>query len=200
MNNTTKPLLAPAGMQTAIPRGGDAAADELPPLWAAFGLLLFGLRRRGAEKRLPPSARGARGPRGYLLIEVMVSGAILAVLLTATVGVIATARSEISRGSFRAVATELAQQRLQMMLSSAPNALCPASDVPRPGFIRTCVISNATFATINLPFVSPSSGFTIGPASIEGVQRITVTVEYNAVGKDARRTITVHGFRRPRTL
>lgn len=59
----------------------------------------------------------ARSLRGYLLIETMVSGAILAVILGTTLSVIASERADITRGSSRARASVLAEEGIELLMS-----------------------------------------------------------------------------------
>lgn len=68
---------------------------------------------------LPARKRRARQSRGYLLIEVMASGAILAVILGATISMVGIERAQVTRASHRAKAASLAQDLMQQLLADS---------------------------------------------------------------------------------
>lgn len=55
--------------------------------------------------------------RGYLLLEVMASGAVLAVILGSAISMVAQERARVTLESNRATATALAQDLMQQMLA-----------------------------------------------------------------------------------
>jgi type II secretory pathway pseudopilin PulG len=65
------------------------------------------------------SLRRARSPRGYLLIETLLSGAIIAVILAATMSVVASERADTTRATLRAKAGALAEDGLQQLLADS---------------------------------------------------------------------------------
>lgn len=96
-------------------------------------------------KRPPLVRRFASRSRGYLLIEVMVSGAILAVILGGAISLIAAERAHIATATNRAKASALAQELISQLLADTgptPTMVCGTNvDVPvdttqYPGFSR----------------------------------------------------------------
>lgn len=56
-------------------------------------------------------------PRGYLLLEVMASGAMLAIILGGTISLVASERAKIVEENRRAIATGLAQELLGILVA-----------------------------------------------------------------------------------
>jgi type II secretory pathway pseudopilin PulG len=59
--------------------------------------------------------RATQHPRGYLLLETMASGAIIAVILASSMSVVAAERAATSRATLRARASSLAEVQLQAL-------------------------------------------------------------------------------------
>jgi type II secretory pathway pseudopilin PulG len=61
--------------------------------------------------------RNRTQPRGYLLIETMVSGAIIALVLAGSLSVIASERAAVSQATMRARASSLAEETLSQLIA-----------------------------------------------------------------------------------
>jgi prepilin-type N-terminal cleavage/methylation domain-containing protein len=170
-------------------------ADGVTP-WlflTALGFFFRGRRRARRSARVPSQRRRAqaRGPRGYLLIEVMVSGAILAVILSATIGLVASSRAEITRASHRAKASSLAEQAIGQLLSEWPHtttAACPGGITLPPGYSMTCNVTQSGLDGSSTPALFDA----------DHLHNVTVTVTYPNIDGTGTDTTTHQALRRNR--
>jgi prepilin-type N-terminal cleavage/methylation domain-containing protein len=162
--------------------GGDAPALAL---LALLGIVFVPRLQRRKKRRAgaPPKAPSKPEPlmrtttrrrrpvraRGYLLIEVMASGALLALILGTTLTVVASSRVQISRSANRAVATDIGQYYMNLMRSCNDHAdttncgtgamgagTCPAPAHPviaaaKPGFSVQCEVAQSGLHTQSTP-------------------------------------------------
>lgn len=141
--------------------------------------------RRGGMR-----ARRPRRARGYLMLEVVISAAILAVVLGAAVSVIAKERAAVTRAGNRAKASSLAQELMSQLLAdsgTSPSFACSANvSVPvgaeYPGFARrySCAVVSSA---IN--------------ADLGSIYELTVEVEY-PLGSGGTGTVEHKALRRDR--
>lgn len=125
-----------------------------------------------------------RRARGYLLIETMASGAILAVMLGAAVTQVAAYRVQTSTASRRAQAALYAQQAIAWVTAqpTATAPTCPpAAFDPPPPFVLTCAVAAIT----------PVST----PALQEPMYDITVSVSYPSVADPTVLSTSTHQAR-----
>ena len=106
--------------------------------------------------------------RGYIMLEALISGALLAVVLGTTLSLIASYRVEVTMAARRAEASSLAMATADELMArphtTGSQALTAVSN--HPGFRVAWTIANAsTSSTPALP-------------SANSLHRITVTVEY----------------------
>ncbi|OGQ25253.1 MAG: hypothetical protein A2138_05160 [Deltaproteobacteria bacterium RBG_16_71_12] len=106
--------------------------------------------------------------RGYIMMEALISGALLAVVLGTTLSLIASYRVEVTMAARRAEASALAMATAdELMARSHTTGVQALAAVPgHPGFR-----SGWTIATTALPSTPPLPG-------ANAVHRITVTIEY----------------------
>lgn len=171
--------------------GCSATSSEDNAGLAAFALALLALRRRRTPAK---SARRRTRPRGYLLFEVMVSSGILAVILGGTIGVITSARREISVAPHRATAAQVAQAKADELVALPHNlalAAMSGSDNPIaevPSITRTWSVSATGLDTQSTPNLRSSTA----------LYEVTVTVTYPTV--DGTGTLTYKRYKRSRTF
>lgn len=170
------------GVAPGAPGGGCSAVhqESAVGLLALVGLAFWKRPRRRASRRPTGASRRNARRRGYLLIEVMTSGAILAVVLAGTATAIASSRAQITRSSYRAQAASFAQEWLQLMVADI-NTTCPTTDHPRASFTRTCATSTSPFSN------------TLGTEEV-----VTITVTYPNLDGSGTDTVTLAGVRRNR--
>jgi hypothetical protein len=147
-------------------------------------------------------------PRGYLMIETMLSGAILALMLGAAMSVVASERQAISHATLRAKASVLLDERLHQLMAD--------SDVTKQFTCDTCTkpcsvaIGSATINTDTNINQSDYPGFErewycreIGQAvsdALGSVYELGVRVKYPTDSDGNKKTIERLAIRRDRVL
>lgn len=108
--------------------------------------------------------------RGYVLLEALISGALLAVVLSTTLSLVAAYRVEVTMAARRAEASALAMGVAdELMARPHTTGIQGLSAVPgHPGFRSAWAIANAGLQMSSTPPLP----------SINAVHKITVTVEY----------------------
>lgn len=106
--------------------------------------------------------------RGYVMLEALISGALLAVVLGTTLSMIAGYRVEVTMAARRAEASSLAMATADELMARphTTGSQALAAVTGHPGFR-----SSWTIANMALPSTPPLPG-------ASAVHRITVTVEY----------------------
>lgn len=151
------------------------------------------MRREPSTHTCAGRARSGRRhrARGYLMLEVVISAAILAVVLGAAVNVIAKERAGIARAGHRAKASSLAQELMSQLL---------ADNGPSPTY--ACG-SNVTVAvdTSHYPGFARRYSCTLVSNAVNGglgsLYELTVEVDY-PLGTGALHTIRHKALRRDR--
>lgn len=127
-------------------------------------------------------------PRGYLLIEAMVAGALLATLLGAAFAYIADGRAQVNEAANRAIAVSLAQDKVDELMADGSRATVEeASETPVPGypqFKRTWEVTSASIWDQSAPPLPNSNA----------LHEIRVTVSYPV--RDGTDSVTLRTFRR----
>lgn len=100
----------------------------------------------------------SRSGRGYLLLEAMIGGAVLAVVLAIALTFVASARETTSLAAKRQIAAGLARAKLDELMSSATlsattQPFTAVDPVKFPGVLRGFTVTNVTAA---LNSASPS--------------------------------------------
>lgn len=90
------------------------------------------LRRRGPRTGDERPGRRRRKPRGYLLLEQLMAGGILAATIATTYGVISQARGNIIRSSKRQLAVSVAKAQVEQ-LAAAPHVVAASTAFTVPG-------------------------------------------------------------------
>lgn len=139
-----------------------------------------------SKKPQPASAtrKRRRRARGYLLIEVMASGAILAVMLGAAVTQVSAYRMQTATASRRAQAALYAQQTIAWVTAqpttTAPACPPAAFDPPAP-FVLTCAV--AAITPVSTPVLQ------------EPMYDVTVAVSYPSVADPTVSSTSTHQAR-----
>lgn len=115
----------------------------------------------------------SKGARGYLLIEVMVAGSIIAVTLAVSVVFVAEGRKNTSVAAHRQAAMSVARGKCAEVLAALPTATADQATLTAvgaayPGFHQTFTTVNATMASTSTPAITVVS------------KEVTCTVEYPA--------------------
>lgn len=109
-------------------------------------------------------------PRGYIMLEAVISGGLLAVALGTTMSLIAAYRVEVTMAARRAEASSLAMAVADELMArthtTGSQALAPVPG--HAGFRSGFTIANAGLAASSTPPL----------AALDGLHKITVTVEY----------------------
>lgn len=107
--------------------------------------------------------------RGYILLETMVAGGIVAIGLATTVTMIASSRVEATMAARRAEASSMALGIADQLMTQSGDATQALTAVPNhTGFRAGFTVANSTLRTQSTPAL----------ASDDAVKSITVTVEY----------------------
>lgn len=166
--------------------GGCSQAGHNTTAIGALALLgmLFVPRLRRRRERAPVGKR-RRAPRGYLLIEVMLSGAILALILATTLSIVADARVQTTKANNRAIASDIGQYYLHLMAScnhhnggncpitsACPTPAHPVIAANKPGFAVTCDVANSGLEGASTPNL-------FNAAHLQQVEIVVTYPDYN---------------------
>lgn len=113
-----------------------------------------------------PTRRGQ--PRGYLMMEVAIGGAMAAVIIAGIVTLVADARVKRTAAARDVVASQLVLDKLEDLRNSNP--IAGGSDTPLPGYTRTWTAAAAAVETLTTPFGNITMNST----------EVVVTVTYNS--------------------
>lgn len=112
-------------------------------------------------------------PRGYLLMEVAIGGAMAAVIITGILTLIADARVKRTAAARDVAASQLVLDKLEDLRNMAPPT--GGSDTPAPGYARSWTATAAGNETLTIPNVNVPAGSVIVSST-----EVVVTVTYNS--------------------
>ena len=134
-------------------------------------------------------------PRGYLLLEAMIAGAVVAVTLLIALDFAAKSRADTSAAGQRQVASTLARAQTDTIISALPTATADqvafAAVAGMPGLrMKWTTTTDAVLGTLSTPPIATP------------IKQVTVTVEYSvpigsaedlrAGAKDGKAEIVAH--------
>lgn len=123
------------------------------------------------NRRRRPTSPGRT--RGYILLETMFAGALLAVTLSTSIDLIADARRRVSTGANRQTATSLAQRKCSELIAGLPTATADQGSL--------AAVDSSRYPGFRWKWTTVTPTLNSVPALSAAAREGTCTVEYPTV-------------------